>query len=139
MAGQTHRRVHETLQVQMQNAVHNTQQHSASAIRALADVQAEEQISSLHNRLNDDGLIGRLTRKRLIALQARSKLAALVKRTKHSLINSVCEAMADRNIAFHADLSTDLNVTQGSLTIAEWGGRWISDDTLKTLSERRIF
>ncbi|KAF9271286.1 hypothetical protein BGZ68_003906, partial [Mortierella alpina] len=46
--------------------------------------------------------------------------------------------MAERSIAFYADLSTDLNVTQGSLTVAEWGGRWISEDTLKILSEKRI-
>ncbi|KAF9971478.1 hypothetical protein BGZ75_001847, partial [Mortierella antarctica] len=115
--------------------------HRLGAIRSLVDVQAEEQISSLHNRLNDDGLIGRLTRERLIALQASLGMTespvehpALVKKNKHSLTSSICEIMAERSVAFSVDLSTDLNVPQGSMTVAEWGGRWLSEDTLKTLS-----
>ncbi|KAF9554894.1 hypothetical protein EC968_009257, partial [Mortierella alpina] len=119
--------------------------HRLGAIRALEDVQAEEQIPSLHSRLNDDGLIGRLARERLIALQARAEMAVqptarpdLVKKSKHSLTSSVCEIMAERSVAFSVDLRADLNVDQYSMTVAEWGGRWISEETLKILSGKRI-
>ncbi|KAG0196189.1 hypothetical protein BGX28_010452 [Mortierella sp. GBA30] len=108
--------------------------HRLGGIRALADVQAEEQISSLHGRIHDDGLIGRLTRERLIALQASTGLnevptarPAEVTTQKHNLISSVCRIMAERNIAFNVDLTADMGVERGSMTADQASQRWIEN------------
>ncbi|KAF9973890.1 hypothetical protein BGZ73_002848, partial [Actinomortierella ambigua] len=50
--------------------------HRLGGVRLIEDLQAEEQIPSLHSRLNDTGLIGQLTRERVLALWARSGTAA---------------------------------------------------------------
>ncbi|KAG0335347.1 hypothetical protein BG005_004600, partial [Podila minutissima] len=62
---------------QMPSTTPNSVMHHRNiyGVKKLADVQSEEQISTLLLRLNDQGLVGETTRARLIQLQVRDAMA----------------------------------------------------------------
>ncbi|KAF9176775.1 hypothetical protein BGZ49_005950, partial [Haplosporangium sp. Z 27] len=98
------------------------------AIRHLADIQAEEHISSLFLRLNDTELVGQVTRARLYQLQRRQKMTTCptmepqsVPYYNHNLISKICGLMADRKVTFHVEMAQDMGIDSRALMIAEWG------------------
>ncbi|KAF9992446.1 hypothetical protein BGZ80_008547, partial [Entomortierella chlamydospora] len=78
-------------------------------------------------RLNDTGMVGKVTRARLYHLQCRLRMITCptmepqeVRFYNHSLISKVCTLMADRQFAFHVTLAPDMGLPKDALTLLEW-------------------
>jgi len=120
--------------------------HRFYAVKNLEDAQAEEQISTLFLRLNDKGLMGRICRARIIALQKSSDMGTLptkdpgsVRRFKHNFASGVCELMAERNIKFDLQLANDFGLPNNTTTIEQAFGEELDDGTKKELGKRGIY
>ncbi|KAF9909382.1 hypothetical protein BX616_011206, partial [Lobosporangium transversale] len=116
------------------------------AIKNLEDAQTEEQISTLFLRLNDNGLMGRICRARLIALQKRLRTSKLptaephkIKAYKHNFASSVCKLMADRQVKFDLQLANDFGLPGNALNIADMLHGIVDDQPVRELAARGIY
>ena len=97
------------------------------AVKSLADAQAEEQVSTFFLRLNDQGLVGKVCRARLLMLQIRNKMnviptkdPASVKAYRHNIASSICRIMTARGISFDVCLAKDYGLPNNAITLGQW-------------------
>ncbi|KAI1296260.1 hypothetical protein EDD11_007440, partial [Mortierella claussenii] len=116
------------------------------AIKKLEDAQAEEQVSTLAQRLNDRGLLGRICRARIMALQRHCEMdvcpltkPSRVKQFKHNFASGVCTVMANRNMSLHIHLARDFGLERGTQSIKEVFGDEIDEETRVGLVKRMIY
>lgn len=115
-------------------------------VKKLADVQSEEQISTLMLHLNNQGIVGETTCTCLLQLQIREAMAEVptmvptdVIPYHHCLISQVCQLMHDHGVTLDINMAPMLSLPRNAISILKWSNGTLERDVLFEVCKQGIF